>query len=79
MAIVTVSEKGQVVIPSKIRTLFGITAGTRLELELNGRGFSLSVEPDRKSRDAASCIGIAGYKGPRVALGQMDPAKYAKK
>lgn len=79
MAIVTVSEKGQVVIPSKVRTLFGITAGTRLELELTGKGFSLSVEPDRKARTAASCVGVAKYKGPRLTLEQMDAARYAKK
>ena len=77
MPCVTVSEKGQVVIPARIRTLLGITAGTRLEMIIQADGIKVLVEPDRKARKASSCIGVAGYSGPPIDVADMDVARFA--
>ncbi len=77
MIIVTVSEKGQVVIPASLRARLGISAGTRLEVTEENGNLRLLVEPQRKTSSAAACIGIAGYAGPKVDLAEMDPARFA--
>ena len=77
--LVTVSEKGQIVIPASLRTRLGITAGTRLEVTEEGGNLRLLVEPQRKTRSAAACIGVTGYVGPKIDLRDMDPARFAKK
>lgn len=43
MTTVTVSDKGQVVIPAAIRRGLGIKAGTELEFELEGSEIRVSV------------------------------------
>lgn len=45
MSLVTVSDKGQVVIPAAIRHRLGIKPGTRLDFELEGD--SIRVRPQR--------------------------------
>lgn len=77
--IVTVSEKGQVVIPARLRARLGISAGTRLEVVEENGNLRLLVEPQRKTTSASACIGIAGYDGPKIELDAMDPARYAEK
>lgn len=77
--IVTVSEKGQVVIPAKLRARLGISAGTRLEVTEDGGNLRLLVEPQRKTQSAMACIGITGYVGPKIDLTEMDPARFAGK
>jgi AbrB family looped-hinge helix DNA binding protein len=47
MSTVTVSEKGQVVIPAKIRKLLGIAPGTRISFTIEGQ--SLRVEVVRRT------------------------------
>jgi AbrB family looped-hinge helix DNA binding protein len=77
--IVTVSEKGQLVIPAEIRRLLGITPGTRLNVLPDAGGFRALVDDDRKTKSAADCVGIAGYTGKEVSVAEMDAAKYASK
>jgi AbrB family looped-hinge helix DNA binding protein len=77
--IVTVSEKGQLVIPVEIRRLLGITPGTRLNLLPDAGGFRALVDDARKTKRAVDCVGIAGYTGPTISADQMDVAKYASK
>lgn len=77
--IVTVSEKGQLVIPAEIRRLLGITPGTRLNILPDASGFRVLVDDARKAKLAADCVGISGYAGPAVSAEQMDVAKYATK
>jgi AbrB family looped-hinge helix DNA binding protein len=77
--IVTVSEKGQLVIPAEIRRLLGITPGTRLNVLPDAGGFKALVDNARKTKSAADCIGIAGYTGKAVSVEQMDVAKFATK
>jgi AbrB family looped-hinge helix DNA binding protein len=77
--IVTVSEKGQLVIPAEIRRLLGITAGTRLNVVPDAGGFRALVDDARKTKSAADCVGIAGYTGPAISVEKMDVAQYATK
>lgn len=77
--IVTVSEKGQLVIPAEIRRLLGITPGTRLNVLPDAGGFRALVDDARKTKRAADCVGIAGYTGAAIPAEQMDVAKYATK
>ncbi len=65
MSTVTVSEKGQMIIPADLRRRLGIVAGTKLEVTADSGGFRVQVDPRRKTRTAAECVGIFGeYKGP---------------
>ncbi len=77
--IVTVSEKGQVVIPAEIRRRLGITPGTRLDVVPDIGGFRVLVDQARKTKTAAECIGIAGYTGPALTDEQLDVARHARK
>lgn len=77
--IVTVSEKGQVVIPATLRSRLGISAGTRMEITEDGGNLRLLVEPQRKTTSALACIGISGYIGPKLDLDAMDPSHFASK
>ncbi len=76
---VTVSEKGQVVIPASLRARLGISAGTRLEVSEENGNILMLVEPQRKTVSARDCIGIAGYTGPMLELVEMDAARFATK
>lgn len=77
--IVTVSKKGQMVIPAVMRRLLGITPGTRLNVLSDAVGFRALVDDARKTKHAADCICIAGYKGKAISVEQMDVAKYISK
>ena len=55
---VTVSEKGQVVIPSSLRAKLGISAGTRLEVSEQNGNILMLVEAQRKTLTAQACIGV---------------------
>ena len=79
MSAVTVSEKGQIVIPAELRRRLGIGAGTRLEVVAEAGGFRVIVEPQRKGRNAAGCLGVAGYSGPRVRTGDLGGAEAARR
>ena len=75
---VTVSKKGHVVLPARLRERLGISAGMRLEVREEQSGIRLLAEPQRKTISAQACIGIAGYWGPKLDLSEMDQARFAK-
>lgn len=77
--IVTVSEKGQLVIPAQIRRNLGISAGTRLDITLEASGFTVSIDDARKTKSARDCIGIAKYAGKLISIEEMDAAKFSEK
>ncbi|NOT85677.1 MAG: AbrB/MazE/SpoVT family DNA-binding domain-containing protein [Methylococcaceae bacterium] len=79
MMIITVSEKGQLVIPAQLRRSLGITAGTRLDIIPEPGGFKVLVNDARKTKRAVDCIGIADYQGERVSIEAMYAALYATK
>jgi AbrB family looped-hinge helix DNA binding protein len=73
MAQVTVSSKGQVVIPRDTRRRLGIRAGTRLDIVTEPTGFRALVSARGKSRQAGDVRGCAAYRGKPLAVKEMNP------
>ena len=78
-ALLTLSSKGQLVIPARLRQLLGLRAGDRLALSLEPDGLHLVLQEPAKSSSAYALIGAAHYGGEPVPLERMDPALYAGK
>jgi AbrB family looped-hinge helix DNA binding protein len=77
-ALLTLSSKGQLVIPARLRQLLGLQPGDRLALSLEADGLLLVPEDREKSRSASALIGCSGYQGQPLSLEQMDPALFAE-
>jgi len=77
-ALLTLSSKGQLVIPARLRQLLGLQPGDRLALSLDADGLRLVPQDRGKTCSARALIGCAGYEGPCLSLEQMDPALDAK-
>jgi AbrB family looped-hinge helix DNA binding protein len=69
----TVSSKGQVVIPQRLRKALGIRTGTRVRMAQEGNTIRLTPVPAEAPRSAAAGYGLIRYRGPRVKVGDMDP------
>ena len=76
-ALLTLSSKGQLVIPARLRHLLGLQPGDRLELTLEADGLRLRPHAPALHASAQALIGCAGYQGPVIPLEQLDPALYA--
>jgi AbrB family looped-hinge helix DNA binding protein len=76
-ALLTLSSKGQLVIPARLRQLLGLLPGDRLELTLETDGLRLRPQASATQASAQELIGCAGYQGPVVPLEHLDPALYA--
>jgi AbrB family looped-hinge helix DNA binding protein len=77
-AMLTLSSKGQLVIPARLRQLLGLQSGDRLALSLEVDGLRLVPQNREKSRSARALIGCAGYQGPPLNIEQMDPALFTQ-
>ena len=77
-ALLTLSSKGQLVIPARLRQLLGLEVGDRLALSLEADGLRLIPQNPAKTSSARALIGCTGYQGPALALDAMDPALFAK-
>lgn len=72
---VSVSSKGQVVIPKEVRRRLGIKAGSRLEISESGGELRLRLaQRPGKTATVAEGLGLAGYKGPLVSIEEMNRA-----
>ncbi len=71
-----VSAKGQVVIPKAVRDERGWDVGTELRVEsAHGAVVLRTIKPSRKrKRGVPELLGIAGYRGPRRSLDDMERA-----
>ena len=78
-ALLTLSSKGQLVIPARLRQLLGLRAGDRLALTLEPDGLHLVLQGPAKASSAHALIGAAYYGGEPVPLERMDTALYAAK
>jgi AbrB family looped-hinge helix DNA binding protein len=76
-ALLTLSSKGQLVIPARLRRLLGLRPGDRLALSIEPDGLRLTPQAMGKTATARELIGCSGYAGPPVSLERMDPALYA--
>jgi len=72
MATVSVSTKGQVVLPLEIRRKLGIEPGTRLEVELAGDTVLLRAVKTGKASSVEEGFGMLKYVGPPVAVEEFD-------
>lgn len=78
-ALLTLSSKGQLVIPARLRQLLGLKAGDRLVLNLEPDGLRLIPQDPSKTSSARALIGCTGYSGPALGLEAMDPALFAQR
>ena len=73
MSTSTVSSKGQVVIPQKLRKALSIRAGTRVQMAQEGNTIRLAPLGGAAPKSAAAGYGLIRYRGPRVRVEDMDP------
>ncbi len=80
---VSVTIKGQITIPKRVRQALGLKPGTQVEFDLEGRSARLKVVGGDSRKGAPSRIedgpGILNYKGPRIPLRQLDGAAAVRK
>lgn len=76
MKTVTVSDKGQIVIPAEIRRGLGIKAGTQLDFELEGSSIRISLRQNVPAARIDSGYGLLRAKPSRKPrnLAQFDAA-----
>lgn len=77
MSITTMSSKGQIVLPSSLRTAHDWRPGTAFEIEAVPEGVLL--KPVKPSSPFArtqidEVFGLAGYSGPKLSLDDMKRA-----
>ncbi len=66
-ATITLSSKGQVVIPKEIRDELHWEAGTELTLVSNASGITLKAVPKKTGRNLADLIGMLKHDGPALS------------
>ena len=71
-ALLTLSSKGQLVIPVRLRQLLGLQAGDRLALTLEADGLRLIPQDLAKTSSVRALIGCTGYQGPAIDLEAME-------
>lgn len=67
IATITLSSKGQVVIPKEIREELHWNAGTELTLVSNASGVTIKAMPKKTGRNLADLIGMLKHDGPPLA------------
>jgi antitoxin PrlF len=83
MAAVTLTEKGQIVIPLEIRQRYELTPGTQVEFVDEGGAIRLVVRRRVPPSDPAAGYGLVQAKQPKSAgarrLSDFDPALLMKR
>jgi antitoxin PrlF len=84
MAAVTLSEKGQIVIPLDIRQRYDLTPGTQVEFVDEGGAIRLVVRRRVEPSDPAAGYGLVRAKAPDPKVGprrlsDFDPASLLKR
>ncbi|MBI4756613.1 MAG: AbrB/MazE/SpoVT family DNA-binding domain-containing protein [Betaproteobacteria bacterium] len=77
MALITVSRKGQVVIPAELRVALGIEPGSRVEIGREDEHRLYIAVPGKQSKPFGvdDLLGCTGYRGPVIPVEEMDPIK----
>ena len=83
MAAATLTEKGQIVIPSEIRARYGLTPGTQVEFVDEGGTIRLVIRRRVTPTDPQAGYGLikvepSGVGRPARRLSQFDPAALLK-
>ena len=71
IATVTLSSKGQVVIPKEIRDELHWEGGTELTLVSNASGVTIKAMPKKTGRNLADLIGMLKHDGPPLATEEL--------
>ena len=69
-----VTSKGQVTIPVEFRRMLGITEGTAVDFEFDGKGLRLVPVKHRAFSRVEDGYGMMKYSGKTVTLEEMDAA-----
>jgi len=70
MPIATMTSKGQVTIPKRVREALLLDAGVEVEFTLVGDGTAVLRA---RHPAVASLFGAVAYSGPSVSIAEMDP------
>ena len=68
MAIATLTEKGQIVIPADIRTRYGLTPGTQVEFVDEDGAIRLKIRRRVLISDPAAGFGMVKIKAAKVGI-----------
>lgn len=79
MASVSVTSKGQVTIPKRVRQALGIKPGTKVEFDLEAGGARLKLAKEGKHSRIEQGPAILSYKRPRIPIGDMHGGLAMKK
>ena len=75
MSLVTVSSKGQVVIPAELRSRLGIGPGSQLEFEEEDGTLRVRVRRALAPSRVEDGFGMLTYRGPPKRLAEFDVAR----
>ena len=76
---VSVTSKGQVTIPKRVRDALGITPGSKVEFDLAAGGARLKLVKKHVSSRIDEAASILEYKGPRIPIDEMHGGIAARK
>jgi AbrB family looped-hinge helix DNA binding protein len=79
MGTVSVTSKGQVTIPKRVRQALGITAGSKVEFDLDGNGARLKLVKKMTTSRIEEGPAILDYRGPRIPIQDMHGGVAMKK
>jgi AbrB family looped-hinge helix DNA binding protein len=79
MAAVSVTSKGQVTIPKRVRQALGITPGSKVEFDLEGGGARLKLVKRQVGSRIEDGPAILDYNGPRIPIAYMHGGVAMKK
>jgi AbrB family looped-hinge helix DNA binding protein len=78
VATITLSSKGQVVIPKEIRDELHWRAGTQITLISSASGVTLKAVPKKTGRRFEDLIGMLRYDGPPLSIEELcKPVDYS--
>lgn len=78
---VSVSSKGQMVIPKEIRDALGIKPGAQIEVELSADGNAATLRPARASakKPVSRLFGVLKHSGAPVRVEEMSGSEAARR
>jgi AbrB family looped-hinge helix DNA binding protein len=79
MGTVSVTSKGQVTIPKRVRQALGIRAGSKVEFDLDGGGARLRLVKKDTGARVEDGPAILNYRGPRIPIEDMHGGTAMKK
>lgn len=79
MADVSVTSKGQVTIPKRVRQALGITPGSKVAFDLEGGGARMKLVKQAKRSRIEDGPAILKYAGRRISIEEMHGGVAMKK